>query len=278
MPELPEVETVRRGLRSEVVGRRIDRAEPTGVRTLRRHPDRSVVAPRLVGTTIDGVGRRGKFLAIGLSSGDALVVHLGMSGQLLVRPSAEERPRHTHVVLGLDDGRDLRFVDPRTFGEVFVTRPSVPGGLPDELGRLGFDPLEDRIGAAAFLRLLAGRRTRLKSLLMDQGFVAGIGNIYSDEILFGARLAHDRPANGLSPPEGRRLHRSMLAVLDDAVARRGSSLADAQYRDVYGQLGQYQLRHRVYGREGQPCTRCRTPIRRARVGGRSGYYCPRCQT
>ncbi|HZU71676.1 MAG TPA: bifunctional DNA-formamidopyrimidine glycosylase/DNA-(apurinic or apyrimidinic site) lyase [Acidimicrobiales bacterium] len=277
MPELPEVETVRRGLAEVVTGRQLKSVEVTGTRSVRRHRPREL-ARRLEGRAVAGLGRRGKYLMIGFEPPDALlVVHLGMSGQLLVADRADPVPAHTHVALGFEDGSEVRFVDPRTFGEVFVTEAG-DGWRPAALAHLGFDPVEEPPGPAAFARLLAGRRTRLKALLLDQRFVAGLGNIYTDEILFAAGLRHDRPASSLDRAEAAALYRSMTSILREAIRRRGSSLSDMQYRDVRGRPGGYQSRHRVYDRRGEPCTRCGAPIERARAAGRSTYFCPRCQT
>jgi len=205
------------------------------------------------------------------------VVHLGMSGQLLLSSPGDREAPHTHVVLGFDgdrpDGeRELRFVDPRTFGEVFVT-----GAGASVLAHLGPDPLVDLKGWAELADLLATRRSQLKFLLMDQRFLAGIGNLYSDEILFAARLRYDRRSETLTDTEVRRLYRAMTTILESAIGHRGSSLADEQYRDVFGVIGDFQNHHQVYGRAGQGCPRCRTAIVRIKTGGRSTFLCPRCQ-
>ena len=281
MPELPEVETIRRDLDRELGGKRIERVTAGGVRSIRRHRDAAEFAAALVGRTVKSVGRRGKYLRIPLGGSHredepdpeaTLVIHLGMSGQLLLAAAGDATARHTHVVLGFDGGRELRFVDPRTFGEVFVTDDQTR-----DLARLGADPLEDLRNWTELAELLHGRTTKLKPWLMDQRFLAGIGNLYSDEILFAARLRYDRPAETLSPAEVRRLFRSMTEILQAAIASRGSSLADEQYRDVFGAIGQYQRQHRVYGREGEACPRCRRAIVRVKTGGRSTFLCVRCQ-
>lgn len=278
MPELPEAETVRRGLARELPGHRIRRVDATGVRSVRRHPDPRELHARLAGRRFTDVGRHGKYLILRTDAPDALVLHLGMSGVVRVDPAGTARPRHTHVAMELDDGRELRFVDPRTFGEVFVSVGSDgPGGRPKELVHLGFDPLEDRVAPTRFSELLRARRMQLKPLLMGQRFVAGIGNIYSDEILWAAALRPDRVAADLSPEEAGGLRRSMLSVLRAAVRAGGSTLGDQSYLDLYGAPGRYQTRHRAYGRAGAPCARCGTPITRMRWGGRSTYFCPGCQ-
>jgi formamidopyrimidine-DNA glycosylase len=169
-------------------------------------------------------------------------------------------------------------VDPRTFGELFVSAAPVDGApaLP-ELSHLGFDPLEDVMSWEKFWVLLSSRKSGLKALLMDQEFVAGIGNMYADEILFAAGLRYDRQSNSLSSQEVRRLYRAMVETLAEAVKRRGSSLADEQYRDLFGEVGDYQDQHQAYDREGQACRRCRATIVRVKSGGRSTYFCDHCQ-
>jgi formamidopyrimidine-DNA glycosylase len=272
VPELPEVEVVRRGLEREVAGREVTALAVTGVRTVRRQPAEELVH-RLRGARLGPAGRIGKFLLVPLDDGaETLVIHLRMSGQLLLTPPEWPVARHTHAVLSLSDGRELRFVDPRTFGELFVAPSPVAA-----LAHLGPDPLSTRWSAAALERALAGRTARLKLLLMDQRFVAGIGNIYSDEALFAARLRFDRPAGSLSGEEVGRLHRAVRTTLREAVRLRGSSLSDGQYVDLFGAPGDYQSRHRVYGREGQPCPRCGGPVRRLSLGGRSTFFCETCQ-
>jgi formamidopyrimidine-DNA glycosylase len=299
MPELPEVETLRQDLAKEVTGRRIKAVSVANGRSVRRHPSAKHFRALLEGRTIKGVSRLGKYLLLALDSGNVLVVHLGMSGQLLrVKSVKEPKPKHTHVVLTFTQGGELRYVDPRTFGEMFVSVPKVaesggnatnaPAAPPStdgaavrrqvhELAHLGFDPIEDMMSWDRFAVLLRQHHAGLKSLLMDQQFVAGIGNLYSDEILFAAGLRYDRASDELSTTETRRLYRSMVETLAEAIKHRGSTLADEQYRDLFGEVGDYQGSHQVYDREGEPCRRCRNRIVRSRVGSRSTYYCEHCQ-
>ncbi|MFM7225166.1 MAG: bifunctional DNA-formamidopyrimidine glycosylase/DNA-(apurinic or apyrimidinic site) lyase [Actinomycetota bacterium] len=278
MPELPEVEVMRRDLDKEVVGRKIKAVEVTGTRTVRRHRNRKEFVDALTGHKITGVQRRGKYLVLRLDGGDALVVHLGMSGQLLRAKTAREKaPKHTHVVITFVQGGLLRFVDPHTFSEMFVTAYDGIDQQVEELAHLGVDPLEQPMSWIDFGRMLASRSTRLKALLMDQTFIAGIGNLYSDEILFNAGLRWDHMSDALSEQEIRRLYRAISETLQDAVKHRGSSLADEQYVDLFGQTGSYQQFHQVYAREGQACPRCRQLIVRARFSNRSTFYCEACQ-
>jgi formamidopyrimidine-DNA glycosylase len=278
VPELPEVETIRRDLEKEVVSRRIKSVEVKGKRSVRRHKTSAEFKTRLEGHKVNGVRRAGKYLLVDLDGGDVLVVHLGMSGQLLrVKSPKEPMERHTHVVITFTQGGQLRFVDPRTFGELFVTTGDELTSAVPELAHLGFDPLEDVMSWARFGLMLAEKHTALKALLMDQKFVAGIGNIYSDEILFAAGLRYDRPSDSLSAQEVRRLYRAMIETLTEAVKFRGSSLADEQYRDLYGEVGEYQGQHQVYDRDGQPCRRCRNAVVKVKVNGRSAFLCEHCQ-
>jgi len=310
MPELPEVETLRQDLAKEVIGRKIKAVSVANGRSVRRHQSAKHFRALLEGRTIKAVGRLGKYLVLTLDNGDSLVVHLGMSGQLLrVKSPKEPKPKHTHVVVTFTQAGELRYVDPRTFGELFVSTPATAdgpakagdagqgaghggsattatatataaGGLRrqvPELSHLGFDPVEDVMSWDRFGLLLRHRRVGLKTLLMDQQFVAGIGNLYSDEILFTAGLRYDRTSDSLTATEVRRLYRSMVETLAEAIKHRGSSLADEQYRDLFGEIGDYQGSHQVYDREGQPCRRCRNPIVRVKFAGRSTFFCEHCQ-
>jgi formamidopyrimidine-DNA glycosylase len=279
MPELPEVETVRRGLARHVVGRTIERVEVGRERSVRRTSAQEVI-DGLTGATVLDADRRGKYLLLPLDTGDTVMVHLRMSGQLLLAPAGAPRPSHTHVVMTLSGSpaEEIWFVDPRTFGEVVVFDPDhVDVELP-EVANLGVDPLRDGLDVITLQALLAGRRTRLKPLLLDQHVVAGIGNIYADEILHRARLHPERVAGSLRRPEVARLHDAMHDVLEAAVGAGGSTLGDMQYVDLMGGNGSYQDDHRVYGRAGERCLTCgRGVIRRTVSAGRSTYFCTWCQ-
>jgi formamidopyrimidine-DNA glycosylase len=280
MPELPEVETIRRDLEKEVAGKKIKEVVATGLRTIRRHKNKKDFVGRLEGRKITGIVRKGKYLLVKLEGtpAEVLVVHLGMSGQLLRAKSAKEAlPKHTHVVIRFTQGGELRYVDPRTFGELFVTKLDELEDAVPELAHLGFDPLDGVMSWTRFGDLLAAKRAKLKPLLMDQRFLAGIGNIYADEILWAAGLRHDRSSDSLTSQEVRRLYRAMIETLQDAIKHRGSSLADEQYRDLFGEVGDFQSQHKVYDREGQSCRRCRSPIQREKWSGRSTFFCPQCQ-
>lgn len=279
MPELPEVETVRRGLDVHLVGRRIEHVEVGRERTVRR-TSRQALIDGLSGTTIVDTRRRGKYLLLGLDSGDDVMIHLRMSGRVLISPVDEPRPPHTHVAARLSGtpASELRFVDPRTFGEVVVFDPTnVAVEIPD-LAKLGVDPITDGMDRDTLRRIVLGRSRQLKPMLLDQHVVAGIGNIYCDEILHAAKLRHDRVSSSLSGREITALHREIHRILGEAIEAGGSTLADTQYVDVEGNGGQFQLSHRVYDRAGQRCLTCgRAAIERVVIGGRSTCFCPRCQ-
>jgi formamidopyrimidine-DNA glycosylase len=270
------VETIRRGLEREVVGKRVKTVQVTGTRTIRRQT-KKVFISKLEGAKINGVERRGKYLLLKLDTGDILVIHLRMSGQLLRAQAKDAVVKHTHMVMTFTQGGQLRFVDPRTFGELFVTTPDELTSDVTELADLGMDPVDEPQSWVKFREQLLGRTTKLKPLLMDQSFLAGVGNIYSDEILWEAGLRHDRTPQSLSTMEIRRLYRAIVEVLHEAVKHRGSTLSDEQYVDLHGKPGEFQLLHQAYAREGEACRRCRSPIAREKVGQRSTFYCPNCQ-
>jgi formamidopyrimidine-DNA glycosylase len=278
VPELPEVEVIRRDLEKEVVGKKVKAVDVTGMRTIRRYRQRKQFTTALVGKKFMGVERRGKYLLVKLDGGEVLVIHLGMSGQLRRAAGTKEAmAKHTHVVITFTQGGQLRFIDPRTFGEMFVTELDGIENNVDELAHLGLDPLESAMSWDYFGELVAQRHMKLKAALMDQKFIAGIGNIYSDEILHSAGLRYDRMSDELRPEEVRRLYRAVVEVLQDGVKYRGSSLADEQYVDLFGKKGGYQEHHQVYARDGQACLRCRRAIVREKYAGRSTFFCPFCQ-
>jgi len=279
VPELPEVETLRRDLEKEVVGRRVKQVVVPGMRSIRRHPNKKHFITKVEGRKIASVTRRGKYLLLRLDGPDVLVAHLGMSGQLLRGRGRvkDPVPKHTHVVLTFTQGGVLQFVDPRTFGELFVTAYDELEDQVAELAHLGFDPVDDVLSWTTFGERLVARRTKLKPLLMDQRFVAGLGNIYTDEILWSAGLRPDRASDSLSSQEIRRLSRAMTETLQEAIKHRGSTLSDEQYRDLFGNPGEYQRQHKVYDREGEACRRCRNPIVRVKANGRSTFLCTHCQ-
>ena len=281
MPELPEVETVRRGLQQNFVGRKITKVEVGRERTVRR-TSREALIDGLTGVRVLSATRRGKYLICALDSGQKLMVHLRMSGRLIIAKPGASRPPHTHVVLHLAKTdsveSELWFVDPRTFGEVVVFDPDkVKTQMPD-LVNLGVDPLTDEFSPQILQGLFKNRRGNLKALLLNQHFVAGIGNIYADEILHLAKLRPDRLPGRLTTATLTRLHAAIVEVLNKAVVAGGSTLKDTQYVDLDGQTGSFQDEHRVYGRAGLQCLSCpKGRILMTVVAGRTTCYCSACQ-
>ncbi len=280
MPELPEVETVARDLRPRLAGAEIAGARVAWARTLRTH-DPDGFATAVTGRIIDAVGRRAKLLVVELSGGLAMTIHLKMTGQLFVVSSAAPADPYVRFVLELADGRELRFRDIRKFGRVgLYERDAATGDLVVERGGVGVfagtgpEPLDPAFGIRDFRRRLRSRRGRLKPLLLDQTFLAGVGNIYADEALWAARLHPLRPASSLRPADEKRLYDEVRRVLGEAVERRGSSVDDYTAPDGDGSM---QERLRVYQRTGEPCPRCGRRIRRIVVGARSTHFCSWCQ-
>jgi formamidopyrimidine-DNA glycosylase len=277
VPELPEVEVVRRGLDRGVTGRRIDTVTVLHPRAIRRHvAGAEDFAALLAGRRIESAQRRGKYLWLPLDSGDALTGHLGMSGQLLVVPPDKPDETHLRVRITFDDGgRELRFVDQRTFGGLFV----VAGGgddVPSHIAHIARDPVDPAFDDAKFSEALRRRRSGVKRALLDQSLISGVGNIYADESLWRAKLHYDRECAGLKRPDVTRLLAAVREVLA-ASLRAGGTSFDALYVSTDGVSGLFQRRLEVYGREGEPCSRCGTAIRRDAFMNRSSYYCPRCQ-
>lgn len=292
MPELPEVETIARGLAKRVTGDVIDSvwigSKPEPLKSSAKQ-----IARTLEGSRIAGVRRLGKHIVFDLERGtdsarkplrakkfsrmkvadktappaDAKaqwIVHLGMTGRVLVSDPTEALPKHTHLVASLKSGRELRFVDPRRLGRLSVASGFEPGGK---------EPLD--ISLEDFIPLFHGRKTPIKSALLNQKLLRGVGNIYADESLFRAGIRPKRKASSLSKDELSRLHPAVQEVLREAIALGGSTISD--YVDSDGEEGFFQLQHRVYGREGEPCVTCKTPIKRLVIAGRSSHYCPTCQ-
>jgi formamidopyrimidine-DNA glycosylase len=280
MPELPEVETVARGLRLTVLGRRILSV------TLRKTDfidDPALIERHLPGRRIEAVERYGKFMLLRLSAaqgeensanGDnapaALLVHLGMTGHIASTAVAEPWEKHTHASFALDDGRELRYTDARRFGRLAYLSAAL---LPAELEGFGADPLE--VTAEEFAALIRSRHSRIKALLLDQTVLRGVGNIYADESLWRAKIHPAKLGASTDKKQAAVLHRALQDILKKAIVMRGSSISN--FVDGEGKPGEYQQHHRAYGREGEKCYRCGTIIRRAIVAGRSSYFCPRCQ-
>ncbi|MGW0478799.1 bifunctional DNA-formamidopyrimidine glycosylase/DNA-(apurinic or apyrimidinic site) lyase [Nonomuraea sp. NPDC003214] len=277
MPELPEVEVVRRGLAEWVTGREIASAEVLHPRAIRRHlPGADEFAARLRGRLVKSAERRGKYLWLPLSGPEeALLAHLGMSGQLLVVDPDAPPEKHLRVRLRFaDGGSDLRFVDQRTFGHVMLT--TLVGGVPEPIAHIAPDPFEESFDEAAFTAALRAKKTEIKRALLDQSLISGVGNIYADEALWLARLHWARPAQTLTRPKVAELVAAVREVMGAALQQGGTSF-DSLYVNVNGESGYFDRSLEVYGRQDQPCSRCGAPIRREPFMNRSSYSCPRCQ-
>ena len=273
MPELPEVESVRRQLEPALVGRRFERVSIDDPRLVRPY-EPAEVAAELEGEHVAAVERRGKYLVVRFESGRVLLIHLRMTGSLLSAASGLlPGDPHRRAVVRLDDGSDVAYRDVRRFGTWLLLEPGE--AEPYLAARVGDEPLDALFTAARLGDRLAGRRTSLKAALLDQRTLAGMGNIYVDEALWRARLNPLRPASGLDRNELRRLHRGIRAALEHGLARQGSTLRD--YRLPDGSGGSMQDGFRVYGRRDEPCDRCGTLIARTQVAGRTTWFCPKCQ-
>ena len=277
MPELPEVEVVRRGLEAYVTGRTITAVRVHHPRAVRRHEaGPGDLTARLLGSTITGTGRRGKFLWLTLDGGDALVVHLGMSGQMLLGTVA--KTEHLRIATLLDDGTALSFVDQRTFGGwMLADLVSVDGSeVPEPVAHIARDPLDPLFDRDAVVKLLRRKHSEIKRQLLDQTVVSGIGNIYADEALWRAKVNGARLADTLSRPTLGALLDHAGDVMRDALGQGGTSF-DSLYVNVNGESGYFDRSLDAYGREGEPCGRCGAVMRREKFMNRSSYYCPKCQ-
>jgi len=272
MPELPEVETIVRGLKRQIKGEAI-----TGVKVLFSkmvEPPPPHFSTALTNVVVRDVERRGKMILIQVSGNRTLLVHLGMTGKLMVLPSVSSLEKHTHIIfeLGPEKRLHMRYMDIRRFGRVALMETSSVFSYFEEKN-LGCEPLV--LNEEMFFELLSQRRGGIKALLLNQSMVCGIGNIYADEILHRAHIHPRQEVAGLTPSERTKLYRAMIGVLTEAINKRGSSIND--FLDAEGNRGDFQLQHKVYGRKGRPCTSCGTEIARMIVAGRGTHFCPRCQ-
>jgi formamidopyrimidine-DNA glycosylase len=274
VPELPEVETVRDGLARHVVGRTVESVAVLHPRPVRRdHRGPAGFAAVLTGRRFEAAHRRGKYLWLPLDNGDALLGHLGMSGQLLVQPAGHPDERHLRVRFGLGD-RELRFVDQRMFGGLSVSEGGAE--LPPEISHIARDPFDPEFDDDLFVAKVRRRTAGIKRLLLDQTLISGVGNIYADEALWRARVHGDRPGERLRPVDVRRVLAGARAVMGAALVAGGTSF-DALYVNVNGESGYFDRSLHAYGREGEACDRCGTAIRRVEFMNRSSFFCPRCQ-
>ena len=278
MPELPEIETIRRGLERETVGRRVKSVEVPIAKAVHRNGSRKAFQARLEGMKLKGVDRRGSLLVFTLDSGELLVVDIGTSGQLLRTTPKDEVSKDTQVVITFTQGGQLRIADPEGVAEAFVVTPDALLDEVPELANLGLDPVASPVSWTAFAQSLVNHRNeKLKPLLLDQSFVVGLGGLYADEILHDAGLRPDREVSTVSTMEIRRLYRSLVEILHEATKHHGTSMPEHPFTDLQGKEGDFQKELQVWGRDGEPCRRCRQTVTKQRGGGRITYWCPSCQ-
>jgi formamidopyrimidine-DNA glycosylase len=278
MPELPEIETIRRGLERETVGRRVKSVEVPAAKAVHRNGSRKAFQSRLEGVKIKGVDRRGSLLVFTLDSGELLVVDIGSSGYLLRAAPKDETAKDTQIVVNFTQGGQLRMGDPEGIAEAFVVTQDLLLVEAPELGNLGLDPVAAPVSWTAFAQALVNHRNeKLKPLLLDQSFVVGLGGLYADEILHDAGLRPNRAVSTVSTMEIRRLYRSLVEILHEATKHHGTSTPEHPFTDLQGKPGGYQDELEVWGRDGQPCRRCRQTVTKQRSGGRTTYWCPSCQ-
>jgi formamidopyrimidine-DNA glycosylase len=281
VPALPEVEIIRRDLDKEIVGRRIKdvqvRPGSNAMKIIKRHGRRKEFQELLEGARVDRVERLGRKLVVALDNDKALILDLGSSAQLRKTSASDGLVPHTHVVFGFTIGGQLRISDPRHTGEVFVIDHGRVAELRVERAAV-IDPLASPLAWQQFSSLLERRRASMKELMCDEGFICGLGDIYSDEVLFSAGIRYDRPSDQLSSQDVRRLYRSLMETLQDAVKAGGTSRGEVEFADLQGQPGNFQLELKVFEREGEACRRCRHDIYKETFNGRTTYFCPQCQS
>lgn len=281
MPELPEIEVLRRELEKEIAGRRMKdvvvRPGTNAMKAIPRHSKRREVQDLLEGAKIDAVERVGRRLLLGLDNGHTMLVDLGPEGRLVKTSVSDEVVPHTHLIIGFTIGGQVRFIDPAKVGEVYVGPTEQIRGEPD-LRTHVIDPLEQQVAWQSLSELLEERDVPMKALLRDESFIVGLGDLYADEVLWGAGILPARSAARLTSQDVRRLYRALIEVLQDAVKARGTSLTEDGFRDLSDQRGDYQNELKVFDREGGSCRRCRSTIVREDVAGHPTYFCPQCQS
>ncbi len=278
MRELPEIETIRRELDKEVSGKKVKTVEVPGTMSaITRHPNKKQLASKLEGAKVKSVSRRALVLFFTLDSGDVMVVDIGATGSLRRATPKEPVDPDTQVVIGFTQGGQMRLIDGGDTAWMSVIPADDLDTEMPELTSLGLDPVETPVSWTHFAEMLRGQKTKLKAFLCDQTVLVGLGDLYADEILFAAGLRPDRVAGSLTTQEIRRLYRSLVETLHDAIKYRGTSLDDDSFVDVHGKSGDYQQYVKVHGRDKLACRRCRTPIVKVRAGGTTTYLCEQCQ-
>jgi len=278
LPELPEIETVRRGLERETVGRRVKSVDVVVAKATNRNGSRKAFQARLEGAKIRNVDRRGSLLVQALDTGELLVFDVGETGQLLRAAPKDEPPNDLLLSITFTQGGQLRLSDPEARAEAFVVTPDLLLEEMPTLAELGLDPVAAPVSWTAFAQSLVNRRTeKLKSVLLDPTFVVGLGALYADEILYDAGLRPDREVSTVSTMEIRRLYRSLVEILHEATKHHGTSIEEHPFTDLHGKSGSFQEELQVWGRDGEPCRRCRGTITKVRSGSKVTYWCPSCQ-
>ena len=277
MPELPEVETIRRQLEREIVGKKIKTVEVKDADVLKRNKSKKAFVSTLEGAKLKNLQRVGTYLQFTLDTGDFFYIDLGTQGRLLKASAKDEMDEGTAIVIVPTTGGHLRYIDPKATGELFVTTADERDEVFPERGELGIDVVDTPVSWTAFAKLVLQREMKLKTLLTDQHVLAGLGPLYSDEILWDAGLRYDRMSNELSIQEVRRLYRALVEKLHDAVKHGGSTLADGVFLDLHGEAGGFREYHEVYQRDGEACRRCRAVVGKAKFSGRNVYFCEQCQ-
>ena len=278
MPELVEIEVLRRDLEKEVVGRRIKDAEirpgTNAMKVVPKHGRRKEFTDLLEGAKFEKVDRVGKKILLELDNDHVMIVDLGSGGQLLKTSASDEVAAHTHIIVPFTIGGQMRYLDPIKDGEVWVA-PKAEAEVPRDFS---IDPLEQMVAWQTFSQVLAEKDVPMKELLMDETFICGLGNLYTDEILWTAGISHSRSSSKLSSQDVRRLYRALLEIMQEAIKARGTSYGEVPFTDIHGDPGQFQLELKVWEREGEFCRRCRNNIVKEKVGKWITYFCPQCQT
>lgn len=278
MAELPEIETLRRQLEREVVGRKVKTVEVHDAKAIPRHGKKKSFVEMLEGAKLKSLIRRGTFLIFTLDSGDRFILKPGLGGQLRKTAAKDDLEDGTSVVITFTQGGQFRYVDPRHTGELWILTPEEVAEGVDEIELLGYDVVDTPLPWADFAKLVLSRSMKLKALLTDEDLLAGIGAVYSDEILYDAGLRYDRLSDTLTVQEVRRLYRSVVEILHDAIKHSGTTLSDEGWHDLHGEAGGYVEFHQVYARDGEACRRCRDVISKAKFATKNTYFCAECQT
>ena len=277
MPDLPELETIRKQLDKEVVGRRVKSVDATSMAALARHTNKKQFAELLDGVKFKSLSRKGPYYVFNLDSDNVLVVSVGDTGKLSRVPSKEERETHTHITITFTQGGDLRLIDPKKKAQMFVAPASELGEALPALADLGLDAVDAPVSWTDFARMVVNQQLKLKAFLSDDSIIVGLGPVYSDEVLYQSWLRYDRTTDSLSTQEIRRLYRSLVETLHDGIKYQGTTLPEVPYQDLHGNPGGFQEYLEAFGRDGEACRRCRGTITKTKFAGRNLYFCPDCQ-